>query len=78
MSQVLAPHLKLFGRPADLLAEFDKGISEAVWIELGQSGTFKGFSKDPPNGRGGTPVLPPQSQRFKLVRSPKADARRRE
>jgi len=39
MSQVLAPRLELFRRLADLLAELDKGISEAMGIEIWQAVT---------------------------------------
>ena len=78
MPQVLAPRLELFRGLADILAELDKGISEAVRVEIRQAGTGKGFAKDRPNGRGGAPVLPCQPYRFKLAIRPQRNPRRRE
>jgi hypothetical protein len=50
MSQVLAPRLELFRRLADLLADLDKGNSEAMGIEIRKAGIDKGLPENRPNG----------------------------
>jgi hypothetical protein len=38
MSEVLAPRLELFGGLTDILAQLDKGISEAMRVKIWQAG----------------------------------------
>ena len=78
MPEILAPRLELFGGLTDILTELDKGISEAMRVEIRQAGTDKGFAKYRTNGRGGAPVTPCQPCRFKLAISAQRNARRRE
>ena len=55
MSQILAPRLELFRGLANILAELDKGIPKAMWVEIWQASIGKGFAKDCSNRRGITP-----------------------
>ena len=52
MPKVLGLGFKGFGCLANSLTEADKGISEAVRIEVGQTRVGKGFTEDYPNGSG--------------------------
>src|SRR5450755_1231928 len=58
--EVLAPRLEVFGRFADIFAQAGKRISEAVRVEIRQSGTDEGLAKYRANGRGTAPVIPIQ------------------
>lgn len=73
MPEVLAPRFELFRRLADVLAELDKGVPEAMGIEIRQAGTPKCLAKDRPNGRGAAPAFPCQPCDFKLALGPKPD-----
>lgn len=67
MPQVLAPRLELLRGLADILAKPDKGIPKTMRVEIRQTGTVKGFTKDLSNGSGIAPVLPCQPRRCELV-----------
>jgi hypothetical protein len=75
MSKVLAPCLELFGRPADILAELDKGISKAVWVEIRQASPGEGAAEYRANGRRAAPVIPLEPRHFKLAIHPRRNAR---
>ena len=58
MSEILAPCLELLRRLADILAKPDKGISEAMRVEVRQAGPFKCLPEDRANGGCRSPVPP--------------------
>jgi hypothetical protein len=58
MSEVLAPYLELLRCPAYHLGKLNKGAPEAVWIEVRQTGTGKGFTKNFPGKASIAPVVP--------------------
>ena len=58
MAEILTPCFKLFRGMADLFAELNKGISEAVWIKVRQTCGNEGIPKNGADRRGGAPVLP--------------------
>jgi hypothetical protein len=70
MPQILAPRLELFRGLANILAELDKGIPKAMWVEIWQASIGKDFAKDCSNRRGITLMFPCQPCHFKLASSP--------
>ncbi len=58
MTEVLAPGLELFGGFTDILAKSNKGISEAVWIEIRQIGADECLAKHFANGRSAASMGP--------------------
>ena len=78
MPEVLAPRLELLGRPAHGLPKPNEGVSETVWVEVGQAGAGKGIPEDRANSRSAAPMCPFQTDRFKLSRVAQCDICRRE
>src|SRR5208282_643469 len=78
VSEVLAPSLELFGSFADILAESDKGVSEAMGVEIWQASPFKRFPEDRADRRSTAPVTPVQTCHLELASCPERNARRRE
>ena len=56
MAKILAPRLELLWGHASNLAQLNKGISKAVWVEIGQTGTFKRITENLTDRRGVTPM----------------------
>lgn len=72
MPEVLTPCLEIFRGLTDILTKMDKGISEAMRVEIWQASISKGLAKYFTDGRGIAPVVPRQPCRFKLASSPLA------
>lgn len=68
MAEILAPGFEGFCCLANCLSEANQGISEAVWVEVGQPCVGKRLSKDFSNGSSRTPIFPVQSFDCKMVR----------
>ena len=73
MAEVLTPSLECLRGLAESLAKLNKCISKAMWVEIGQAGTFKRITKDCANRRGIAPIFSRQSHSLKLVRFPQCD-----